>query len=92
MLQNFTAIADVNGVVVGFAHLSAVGSQQFRDIRQNRFRNRKYFPVKEIKPACYFPGQLDMGKLINAYRNAIGFVHDNVGSLQHRITQETERR
>ncbi len=29
MLQIFTAIADVNGVVVGFAHLSAVGAHSF---------------------------------------------------------------
>ena len=92
LFQVVAAIAQEDRIVIRLAHLPPVDSQQFRNLREKRLGDRKDVGVEEIETACDLPRQLDMGKLIDAHRNAIGLVHDDVRRLENRVAEETERR
>ncbi len=90
-VKRFAPVGQVNGIIVGFAHFPAVDAQQLRHLGQKRLRNGKdVFLVKVVEAPGDFAGQLNVGKLVHADRNAVGLVHDNVGRLQNGVAQKAE--
>ena len=83
-------VGEVDGVVVGFAHLAPVKTQDLGGLSQERLGFRKEFAVEEIEASCDFAGDLHVGHLVDAHRHPVGLVHDDVRRLQNRVTQETE--
>ncbi len=66
--------------------------KSFRHLRKERLGDGKDLAVQKIEAAGDLARQLHVGKLIDADRDAVGLVHDDVRRLENRIAEKTERR
>ena len=82
-----------NVIVVTLGHLAPIGARQLGRGREQRLGFGKYFAsaiaVKLIEAPAYLAGKLDMGRLVFAHGDVICLVDQNVGRLQHRITEKS---
>ena len=84
-------IGEQDGVAVGLRHLAAVGAGKLRRGSQQRLwfgKDGRRLAVELVEAPRDFARQFDVRNLILAHRNKIALVDQDVGRLQHGITEE----
>ena len=77
------AVREVDGVIIALAHFAAIEPWQLGDFRQFRLRLWKDFDIVEtMKTPYHLTAQLDVRDLIQAHRDPVGFIHDDVSRLE----------
>ena len=68
------SIGKIDRITVTFTHFASVGAHDFGKPCEMFLGFRKYRRIKIVESAAYFPCEFQMGKLILADRDEIGFV------------------
>src|SRR5262245_25122136 len=81
-------VHDEYRVPIALGHLSPVGAWQYENLGMEFARLGKHLAAIIVESPDYLASQLDMRRLILAYRDVVGFVHNDIGRLKHRITEK----
>src|SRR6266511_837165 len=84
----FWSIGEVESIIVALAHLATVQSRHLRRLSQERLRLGEHRRIEMIEASSDVARQLDMRYLIDAHWHIIALIDDDVGGLQHRVTQK----
>ena len=91
--DRFRAVFQIDGVVVALAHLPAVRTRHLGGLGEKLQRLREdsalLVPgIHEVETSHDLPGQFKVGQLVDADRNIVGPVDDDVGGLKKGVAQE----
>ena len=90
--QDLLRVGDVDGVVVGLAHLPAVRSGNLRGRRQHDVRLREDRAVEVVEASRDLARDLQVRALVLAHRDLRRFVQQDVTRHQDRVPEERIRR
>ena len=86
--RRLRALAQIDGVPVALRHLSPIGAGHLGRLREDRLRLREDLAVVEVELPDDLARELDVRDLVDAHRDAVGLVQDDVGGLQDRVAEE----